>query len=369
MRDDNRARVFLALKFLRDRLRLKARLEDRNFTFRIVRGGAPLKDLAHDMVADMPTLTGITGNALFALFTTMIWSYRVFRHVSQRWTGGEPPESIMFCMTGELSQLDIEVTERLHRKAVEKETGIREEAAKSRRALVASTSAMKDSHDRTRKALRSSQTYVVAYQGTSQCSGTSSTHRERPFRDEDDEDCESQMDHDPNNVLDDVSSNDSTSLTFNWRSSMVHDMTPAEFLIAESDCDDASSRASTPLLSPLPPPLRVFSVETSISELEAKLEQMAKKFAGAISGINGRLDEVSKGLIGENGVSLMSQQYGTQKDLERLEKKLDAFMEFVTPALRRISPGADVGSHDHISHTSHTHLHTLTPLTPNLIYH
>ncbi|KAG0372364.1 hypothetical protein BGX24_000359 [Mortierella sp. AD032] len=72
MRDDNRTKAFLALKFLRDRLRLEARLEGKNFTFKIVRGGAPLRELAHDIAVDMPALNDITDNYLFALFTTMI---------------------------------------------------------------------------------------------------------------------------------------------------------------------------------------------------------------------------------------------------------------------------------------------------------
>ncbi|KAG0371528.1 hypothetical protein BGX24_001543, partial [Mortierella sp. AD032] len=397
MRDDNRARAFLALKFLRDRLRHKARLEDRNFTFRIVRGGVTLRQLAHDIVVDMPTLAGITGNALFALFTTMIWSYRVFRHITQRWTGGEPPESTMFVMAGELSQIDIEVTERLQRKAVDKETEIREEAAKARRALVASTSLMKDSQGRTRKTPRSSQTHVVAHQGTSQSSGSSSTHRGRPFHDQDDEEYDSQTEYDRNNVIDDVSTNDNSSFTLFEQSPMVRDMAPTGFLTNESDRDDVSSRASIPLMSPPPPVLRSVSVamsvgstgsysrgpynkkhqqghpqqqpnvsildniKTSISELDAKMEQMAQKIAGAISGmntaiketntavvaINARLDELSKGQMGENGVSLKSLQYSTQKELEKLEKRVNSMTEYGPTASRRISPGADIGSHEY----------------------
>lgn len=391
MRDDNRARAFLSLKFLRDRLRSKARLEDKDFTFRIVRGGAPLRDLSRDIVVDMPTLTGITCNALFALFTTMIWTYRVFRHITQRWTGGEPPRSTMFDMAGELAQIDDEVTERHTRKTMDREMEAREEIAKARRALVASTSVMKDSHGLIRKAPRSSQTHVVAHQGASQSSGTTSSHRKRPFLDDDDEDCDSQMVDDP------ISANDNNGFAFNQQSSMVHDMDSAKLLMTESDRDDASSRASVPLMSPPPPPLRDFSVarsvgssssysrgpyskkhqqsphqqlpnvsildniKTSISGLDAKMEQMAQRIAGAIGGINAaisetktaivginaKLDELSKGQMGENGVSLKSLQYNTQKELEKLEKRVNAITESGPTALRRISPGADVGSHEY----------------------
>ncbi|KAG9062164.1 hypothetical protein KI688_006496 [Linnemannia hyalina] len=338
MRDDSRTRVFSALKFLRDRLRHNARLEDRNFTFRIVRGG---------LLSGISPMTWLRICQLSLYFVTS--------------DNGGPGGSHQRALCS-VWQIDIEATERLHGKVVDKETELREEAAKAR---------------------RSSQTYVVAHQGTSQSSGTSSTHRGQPFGDEDDEDCDSQMEYDPNNVLDDVSTNNSSSLAFNWQSSMIHDMTPAEFLVSESDCDDASSHASTPLLSLSLPPLRAFSVEklvgssdfysrgpynkklqqryhqqrpkistldtinTSISEMDAKLEQMAKKFAGTISGINARLDELSKGLMGENGVSLRSLQYSTQKDLEKLEKKVDAIMECCLTSSRRISPGSDVGSHEY----------------------
>ncbi|KAG0372365.1 hypothetical protein BGX24_000360 [Mortierella sp. AD032] len=106
-------------------------------------------------------------------------------------------------MAGELSQIDTESSERLQRKTVDKEAEIREEAAKERRALVASTSVMKDSRGRASKTPRSKRMHVATHQGISQSSGASSTHRGRPFCDEDDEDSDSQLEYDLKNVLDD----------------------------------------------------------------------------------------------------------------------------------------------------------------------
>jgi hypothetical protein len=57
----------------------------------------------------------------------------------------------MFVMVGELPQIDIEVTERLQTKAVDKETETQEEIAKARRALITSTPMVKDSHGRASK--------------------------------------------------------------------------------------------------------------------------------------------------------------------------------------------------------------------------
>ncbi|KAG0270137.1 hypothetical protein BGZ95_001802 [Linnemannia exigua] len=263
-------------------------------------------------------------------------------------------------MAEELSQLDIEVTERLHRMAMDKQIEIREEAAKAHRIRIASTAVIKDSHGRARKALKSSQTHVAVHQEVSQSWGTSSTHCGRSFCDQDDDDCNCQMQYDSNNVPDDVLRNNNSSLIPNWQSVIVHDMTPAELLITESNCDDDSNRATTALMSPPLSALCAFSVgksvgskgsysrgsynkkhqqrhhqqqlsvsildniQTSISKLDAKVEKMAKQIADYICGINtaiikinAKLDVLSKEQMGANGVPLKTLQYSNQKDFER----------------------------------------------------
>jgi hypothetical protein len=89
--------------------------------------------------------------------------------------------------------------------------------------------------------------------------------------------------------------------------------------------------------------------------LDAKIEQMMQDIVGAfdgintaLTGINAKLHKVLKGQMGENGVLLRSLQFNTQRELEKLVKRVDMITESGPTALHRISSGIYIDSHEYL---------------------
>ncbi|KAF9930334.1 hypothetical protein FBU30_000607 [Linnemannia zychae] len=117
----NHERIFIAVLYLRDHLRERARPEDINHKFYLSRDGADFRALAEQLEQAQPALRGVTGGALFSLYSNVIEKAKELDTFLKTATGDPWTSTKLADMANELMLLDEEIHERDERKMAEKE--------------------------------------------------------------------------------------------------------------------------------------------------------------------------------------------------------------------------------------------------------
>ncbi|KAF9941984.1 hypothetical protein BGZ65_012862 [Modicella reniformis] len=147
----NRARIFRALLFLKNKLRDMAQLWNEQFKLSMSRYGSTFKELAADLANEQLSLVGVTGPALHSLYSTIVTKRRelnVFLCVA---TGDPWTDTRISDLAQELLDLDDEMNDREEKRSSKKAAQLAESKAKEME-LMSTIMSTRDSRKRKERA-------------------------------------------------------------------------------------------------------------------------------------------------------------------------------------------------------------------------